>query len=326
MDKNRIREILNNFSKKTIMVIGDIIMDQYIWGKVSRISPEAPVPVVDVMEESYLLGGAANVLNNIVSLGGNALICGVIGHDDIGRKIIHKLRVRGIDTGGIIVTSDRPTTIKTRIVAHSQQVVRYDREKREDINHNSKEIIKEYLKNRISEIDGMIISDYYKGVITKGLVNEIISLVNSKKLPVLADPKVGHFDLYEGLTLITPNIAEASTGAGIPIVDNKSLEDAGRALIEKLRSKAVLITRGEEGMTLIEDNGEITYIPAVAKKVFDVTGAGDTVIGVMTLAIAAGATMKEAAVIANHAAGIVVGKVGTAIVEMGELKGSFQIE
>lgn len=326
MDKDRIKEILNKFSNKTIFVVGDIVMDQYIWGKVSRISPEAPVPVVDVIEENFLLGGAANVLNNIVSLGGKALISGVIGHDDVGRKIIHELRVRKIDTSGIIVESDRPTTLKTRIVAHSQQVVRYDREKRDDINSSSKKVIKEYLKEKLPEIDALIISDYCKGVVTKGLVSEIISLLNSRGLPVLADPKVGHFDLYEGLTLITPNTAEASAGSGIPIINNKSLEMAGKSLIEKLRCKAVLITRGEEGMTLIEDNGEITYIPAVAKKVFDVTGAGDTVIGVMTLAIAAGATMKEAAEIANHAAGIVVGKVGTAVVEMEELKRSLQID
>lgn len=326
MNKKRIIEIINNFSKKTIIVVGDIIMDQYIWGNVSRISPEAPVPVVDVKEESYLLGGAANVLNNIISLGGKAMVCGVIGHDDIGRMIIHELRIREIDTGGIIVESDRPTTIKTRIVAHSQQVVRYDREKKEDINKSSREIIKGYLKNKLFEIDGLIISDYYKGVVTKELVKEIISIVNNRGLPILADPKVGHFDLYEGLTLITPNIFEASTGSGVSIHDNKSLEMAGMALIEKLRCKATLITRGEEGMTLIEDNREVTYIPAVAKKVFDVTGAGDTVIGVMALAIAAGATLKESAVIANHAAGIVVGKVGTAVIGVEELKRSLQVD
>ncbi|MEK6690220.1 MAG: D-glycero-beta-D-manno-heptose-7-phosphate kinase [Nitrospirota bacterium] len=326
MNKKRIIEIINNFSKKTILVVGDIIMDQYIWGNVSRISPEAPVPVVDVKEESYLLGGAANVLNNIISLGGKAMVCGVIGHDDIGRMIIHELRIREIDTGGIIVESDRPTTIKTRIVAHSQQVVRYDREKKEDINKSSREIIKGYLKNKLFEIDGIIISDYYKGVVTKELVKEIISIVNNRGLPILADPKVGHFDLYEGLTLITPNIFEASTGSGVSIHDNKSLEMAGMALIEKLRCKATLITRGEEGMTLIEDNREVTYIPAVAKKVFDVTGAGDTVIGVMALAIAAGATLKESAVIANHAAGIVVGKVGTAVIGVEELKRSLQVD
>lgn len=326
MDRKRIKEILNNFSKKTIFVMGDIILDQYIWGNVSRISPEAPVPIVDVREESYLLGGAANVLNNIVSLGGNAMICGVIGHDDIGRIVIHELRVRGVDTEGIIVDAERPTTKKTRIIAHSQQVVRYDKEKRDDINHNTKEIIKGYLKNKLSEINAIIISDYCKGVITKELVREVIPLVNSRGLPVAADPKVGHFDIYEGLTLITPNTLEASAGSGIPIIDNNSLEKAGRVLIEKLRCKAVLITRGDEGMTLIEDNGGIMYIPVMGKKVFDVTGAGDTVIGVMTLAIAAGATMKEAAVIANHAAGIVVGKVGTAIVEMEEMKRALQIE
>lgn len=326
MDKKHIIEILNNFPEKTIFVVGDIIMDQYIWGRVTRISPEAPVPVVDMEEESFLLGGAANVLNNIISLGSKALICGVVGHDDTGRKVIHELRVRGIDTGGIIVESNRPTTIKTRIIAHSQQVVRYDREKRDEINHNSREIIKEYLKNRLSEIDALIISDYCKGVITKELISEIVALVNSKGLPIVADPKVGHFDLYEGITLITPNTLEASDGSGVYIYDNKSLEMAGKALIEKLGCKATLITRGEEGMTLIEDNRDITYIPAVAKKVFDVTGAGDTVIGVMALAIAAGATLKEAAIIANHAAGIVVGKVGTAVIGMEELRISLQID
>lgn len=326
MDKIRIKEILDNFPNKTIFVVGDIIMDQYIWGNVSRISPEAPVPVVDVVEESLLLGGSANVLNNIISIGGRAMISGVIGHDEIGKLLIHELRHRGIETEGIIVENGRPTTIKTRIVAHSQQVVRYDREKRHEVDHKVIDIIKGYLKNKLPELDALIISDYYKGVVTRSLVKEIMSIVNSKGLPVIADPKIGHFDFYEGLLLITPNTAEASAGSGIQIIDNKSLEKAGNLLIEKLRCRAVLITRGEDGMALLEDSGEITYIPTVAKKVYDVTGAGDTVITVMSLAIAAGATLKEAAVIANHAAGIVVGKVGTAVVGMEELKRSLQIE
>ncbi|MEW6409271.1 MAG: D-glycero-beta-D-manno-heptose-7-phosphate kinase [Nitrospirota bacterium] len=318
-------EIINNFPKTNIFILGDIMMDHYIWGKVSRISPEAPVPVVEVARETLLLGGAANVLNNILSLNGKVMIGGVIGHDDMGRKIIHDLRQKGVHTEGIVVESDRPTTVKTRIIAHSQQVVRFDRESRGEINGSTRDIILTYVSNNITEIDAVIISDYSKGVVTQALIDGILQLTNKKGVPVTVDPKVNHFPLYKGITLITPNNLEASMATGIEINNEDTLIKAGRILIERLGCKAVLITRGEEGMSLFEDNGEITHISTVASEVYDVTGAGDTVIATSTLAISAGATFKEAATIANHAAGIVVGKVGTATVKIEELRRSLQI-
>lgn len=323
---SRLEDIINNFSKTNIFILGDIMMDHYIWGKVSRISPEAPVPVVEVARETLLLGGAANVLNNILSLSGRAMIGGVVGHDDMGKKIIHDLRQKGVHTEGIIVESTRPTTVKTRIIAHSQQVVRFDRESKGQINGSTRDIILDYISNNMSELDAIIISDYSKGVVTQALIDGILSLTKMKGIPVMVDPKVNHFSLYKGVTLVTPNNLEASIATGIEIHNEGALIKAGSTLLEQLGCKAVLITRGEEGMSLFEDTGEITHIPTVASEVYDVTGAGDTVIATSTLAISAGATFKEAATIANHAAGIVVGKVGTATVKIEELKRSLHIQ
>ena len=308
---------IKKFPEAGVLVIGDIMVDHYIWGKVKRISPEAPVPVVEVSKESLLLGGAANVVNNILSLGGRVFISGIIGRDDMGRVLIHELRVRGIDTTGIVVEGDRPTTVKTRIIAHNQQVVRFDRENRVDIDSTTMFLILEYVKKTLPEIKAIVISDYCKGVITKHLIGEILKL--NAEIFIAVDPKIGHFDYYNGASLITPNITEASAGSGIEITDERTLIDAGKTLLKKLGCKAVLITRGDEGMSLFEAGGGVTHIPTFAKEVYDVTGAGDTVIATFTLAHSAGATMKEAAILANHAAGIVVGEIGTATVRAEDL-------
>jgi len=308
---------IKKFPEAGVLVIGDIMVDHYIWGKVKRISPEAPVPVVEVSKESLLLGGAANVVNNILSLGGRVFISGIIGRDDMGRVLIHELRVRGIDTTGIVVEGDRPTTVKTRIIAHNQQVVRFDRENRVDIDSTTMFLILEYVKKTLPEIKAIVISDYCKGVITKHLIGEILKL--NAEIFIAVDPKIGHFDYYNGASLITPNITEASVGSGIEITDERTLIDAGKTLLKKLGCKAVLITRGDEGMSLFEAGGGVTHIPTFAKEVYDVTGAGDTVIATFTLAHSAGATMKEAAILANHAAGIVVGEIGTATVRAEDL-------
>jgi len=311
---------LNGFRKASLLVVGDIMLDHFIWGKVTRISPEAPVPVVDIDHESLMLGGAANVLNNIRSLGGTAYICGVIGHDEMGRRVVHELRELGVDTSGVMVEELRPTTVKTRVVAHNQQVVRFDREDRGQISRSTERLILRYALEKADGLGGIILSDYSKGLVTKSLVRELVRFAEGRGIPVAVDPKVGHFDYYRGATVVTPNNLEASQASGIEIKDEESLQTAGRKLLDRLRGRAVLITRGEHGMSLFEHGRKPVHIPTVAKEVYDVTGAGDTVIAVFTLALAAGATMPEAAVIANHAAGIVVGEVGTATVGLDELK------
>lgn len=317
---NRCMDILSNFKKGATLVIGDLVMDHFIWGKVRRISPEAPVPVVEVNSESLMLGGAANVVNNIHSLGGRVLVCGVVGKDDAGKKLVYELKQKGIPSEGVIVEGDRPTSVKTRIIAHSQQVVRFDREKRDKIHLDAMKSIIDYTKKKIGLVGVVVISDYAKGVISEELVEEVINIARKNNKPVAVDPKVSHFDFYKNVSIITPNNDEASQASGIDIEDNTSLLRAGEVLLNKLGSEAILITRGEHGMSLFENNGGITHIPTVAKEVYDVSGAGDTVIGSVALSIASGASFKEAAVISNFAAGIVVGKVGTATVTPKELK------
>lgn len=303
--------ILKNFSKSRILVIGDLILDRYIWGKVSRISPEAPVPVVEVTDDNFMLGGAANVANNIMALGGEATVAGVAGKDRAGEVLRELLKDQGI--GCALFEDSRPTTIKTRVIAHNQQVVRFDRE---DKNRVSAKVMGEviaFLKHAVREHDAVIVSDYKKGMVSRDLIKGILKSARPHNELLAVDPKVGHFHCYKGVSLITPNLIEASYGSGVEIKDEKSLIRAGRTLMKKLSCGAVLITRGEEGMSLFEKGG-ITHIPTVARHVYDVTGAGDTVIATFTLAYASGASMQEAAVIANHAAGIVVGEVGTAVV------------
>ena len=314
----KLNKVLNHFSSARVLVIGDIMVDEYIWGKVSRISPEAPVPVVNVTRETLLLGGAANVVNNIRSLGGKVFVAGVIGPDEMGRRVIHELRQAGVDTEGVIVEHERPTTVKTRIVAHSQQMVRYDRESRSPISSDSVQEIVSYLVSIVDNIDAVVVSDYSKGVISEQLLKEILKIAKGKAIVV--DPKTGNYPFYTGVTALTPNHLEAAEGAGIKIENEKDVITAGQMLLKKLKCKSVLVTRGEEGMSLFEENGDVTHIPTVAKEVYDVTGAGDTVISAFTLALAAGGGFKEAAYLSNYAAGIVVGKVGTATVTAEEIK------
>ena len=315
------KKIISRFKNKNILVIGDIILDHYIWGRVSRISPEAPVPVVEVTRESFLLGGAANVANNIVSLGGSASVIGINGRDIAGEGLMNILRDKGVNCDGIF-TENRPTTVKTRVIAHNQQVVRFDREDKKYVDGKILKGILAYINSVLFKYDAVIVSDYQKGMISQELIRDIVKKAKPKELFIAVDPKVGHFDFYKGVSLITPNVMEASSGSNIEIRDDKTLLRAGRSLLKKLSCKAVLITRGEQGMSLFEKN-KVTHIPTVARKVYDVTGAGDTVISAFTLASASGANMEEAAVIANHAAGIVVGEVGTAVAAPEQLLKSF---
>ncbi len=320
ISKKRALEIVSHFSSSKVLVVGDIMVDQFIWGKVSRISPEAPVPVVEVTSETLLFGGCANVLNNIFSIGGKVAVTGIIGSDDMGRWVIRQFRKMGIDTKGIIIGQNRPTIVKTRVVAHHQQVVRFDRENKNPVDSDNIKIILEYIEKMRDELGAIIVSDYNKGIITKKLIDGVRDVIAGRNIILCVDPKQNDFSFYRGCDIITPNHHEAGRALGVDLLNEDDILRGGRDLLEKYDFKAVLITRGEEGMTLFERNKDITSIPTVAKEIFDVTGAGDTVIGVLALCVAAGASFREAAAMANHAAGIVVGKVGTAVVSQDELK------
>ncbi len=321
----RAKEIIENFPRSRVLVVGDMMVDHFIWGKVSRISPEAPVPVVEVKRESYLLGGSANVLNNVLAMGGKCFAGGVIGDDDMGRWLVRELRKRKVDTGGVIEERDRPTTVKTRIVAHSQQMVRYDRESTQSIHAESAGRIIKYIKKIRGSLGAVIISDYSKGVISEKLLNGIRQATAGSRMVVCVDPKQSDFSLYRGFDVVTPNHHETERALGIEDINGKGagqqvkVRRAVEALLDRFQIKALLVTRGEEGMSLYEKDASMTHIPAFAREVFDVTGAGDTAIGVFALSLAAGATFREAAFLANQAAGIAVGKVGTATVSRDEL-------
>jgi D-beta-D-heptose 7-phosphate kinase/D-beta-D-heptose 1-phosphate adenosyltransferase len=303
-----------------VLVLGDLMVDEYIWGSVSRISPEAPVPVVNVTSESLRLGGAGNVVNNIHSLGGKVWLCGVVGNDPMGRKVVHDLRKMGVDTSGVVVEPERVTTVKTRIIAQHQQVVRYDREVVLPIQPESIRRILSFLDENLGQLDAVLISDYAKGVVCETLVKELRSSALKSGKILAVDPKVKNVPLFEDVTIITPNHYEAGEAAGIWIRSEEDLRKAGQTLLERLRTESILITRGDKGMTLFERQGEVTHIPTVAKEVFDVTGAGDTVISVLTMALAVGASAREAAFLSNYAAGIVVGEVGTATLKATDLE------
>ncbi len=323
IEKKRFLEIVENFGKCRILVIGDFILDQFVWGTVKRISPEAPVPVVNVERESFIPGGSLNVANNIRSLKGGVYPCGVLGRDLYGRMLLKTMRRQGIETGGIIYDPDRPTSLKTRVIAHSQQVVRFDREKTEDVSPAMIQKILKFVHERIREVHVVILEDYGKGVMQPHLLREVVRLAKKYKKPVLVDPKEKHFTYYHGVTCITPNRSEAFVGyERTHRMGHKTptLEQVGWGLMKKLALESVLITLGEDGMALFEKNKKITRVPTAAREVYDVSGAGDTVIATLALAMAAGAKMQEAAKLSNLAAGIVVAKLGTATVAPAELK------
>jgi len=317
----RLEQIFSRLGGHKILILGDVMLDEYIWGNVSRISPEAPVPVVEVMDESVKLGGAANVGLNVKTLGDIPLLVSIVGKDKNGDKLKELLSRAEISSQGIFVDENRRTTAKTRIIAHSQQVVRADRESTEELSSAMTFQLVDFIKQKIRQdkISALLISDYGKGVISLNLLNEVISLARENNLFISVDPKETHFLNYKRVSIITPNHSEAGFAYGKRIKDEKSLEEVGWGLLEKLEAEALLITRGEKGMSLFENNRTLTNFPTVAKEVYDVTGAGDTVVSALTSAHSAGASLKEAALISNHAAGIVVGEVGTAQVTKEEL-------
>lgn len=315
----RFKNIISGFHRAKILVVGDLILDEFIWGKVTRISPEAPVPVVWVDSESFMPGGASNVANNIRALGGEVFLAGVVGDDHRGNILRSVLSDKGVHCEGIITDAGRPTTQKTRVIAHHQQVVRIDREEVRPISDAVLKNILGYIESTISKVDALILEDYGKGVIVSKLVREAVRMARKYKKVVTVDPKETHISYYRGTTTITPNHHEAGAAVGFKIKDDVTLVKAGKKLLMKLGCESVLITRGENGMALFQKGKPLIKIPTIAQEVFDVSGAGDTVISAYTLARAGKATALDAAHISNCAAGIVVGKVGVAVTSQEEL-------
>jgi len=317
--KKQLREAVNKFSSTNILVLGDIIVDHFIWGSVSRISPEAPVPVVDVTHENLLLGGAANVLHNLYAQNSRASLCGLIGNDAMGDHLLTLLAELGSPAAGIVRTADRPTILKTRIVAQHQQVVRFDREKTGSPSPEQMAEICRFIDDNLDSFDAIIVSDYNKGMINLPVMDHLRSRLKGRHIPLIIDPKPQHPERFIGATIITPNLHEAERMADMAIKSEEDLQTAALILQEKLASDAVLITRGEAGMALYQKGHPLFTIPTMAKEVYDVTGAGDTVIATLALGLAVGLSAADAATIANFAAGIVVGKVGTATASTAEL-------
>lgn len=325
IDKQRAADLLGKMASRKIVVLGDVMLDEFLWGEVTRISPEAPVPVVDIRRESTHLGGAANVLANLVALGAQACVVGVVGDDFAGERISSSvLDKSGLQTGGsLVIDNSRPTTIKTRIIAQHQMVVRADRERRTPVDAQTEDLIITAVKTALEDARALVVSDYDKGVVTRRVLAEILPLAYGR-MPVLIDPKLRNFAAYRPATLITPNHHEALRMAGLEEDTDEGLKMAAASIRERLGCDAVLITRGNRGMMLVEgDRGPIN-VETAAREVFDVTGAGDTVIAALAATLAAGASMTEAAVLANHAAGIVVGKLGTAVATAKEVIDSIQ--
>lgn len=315
----RLDAVLRRFARVRVLVIGDLMLDQFIWGRVDRISPEAPVPVVQVTNESVHLGGAANVVHNIRALGGKAAACGVIGSDEAGRRLLGELRAIGAGSSGVVAAKSFATIRKTRIVAHNQQVVRVDREQRSPGEAAVERLIA-YVRRQAKTFDVVVVSDYGKGAITGELLGELRALRDKHGLRVVVDPKRLNYANYGGITLATPNLAEAADASGIEVDDDRSLRQAAKGLLQRWAAEAVLVTRGERGMTLVQGKGRVHHFPASARQVYDVTGAGDTVTATCALALAAGASFEDAAVLANAAAGIVVTKLGTATATVAEMR------
>ena len=310
---------ISRFDHCRLLVVGDLMIDEYVWGEVDRISPEAPVQVVSVKNEEYTLGGAGNVVNNLVALGAKVSVLGVTGTGRDGKLLLNRLNDLGADTGGVIQERSRPTTKKTRIIADHQQVLRIDRETKKDVAFSTFKSLTTLAEKIIPGVDLILISDYGKGLITRNLIADLVKIAKNNNKITIADPKGRDFTKYSGVSLLTPNSKEASLASGVEISDEKNIAAAGKILIEKSDIEKLLITCGKDGMVLFEPGRKPFKISTKAREVYDVSGAGDTVMAVLGLGMAAGLPLKEAITLANTAAGIVVGKVGTATVSKREL-------
>ena len=321
---SRLQTLFEDLAGKRVAVVGDLMLDRYYWGSVARISPEAPGPVVEVESESTRLGGAANVANNIACLGGTPLMVGVTGDDEAGKTLRGIASEGGFPGEGILVDSSRPTTVKTRVIAHHQHVVRVDREVKHEINEVIQGKILDVLRRNAGSLDAIIVEDYNKGVIVKSLIHELVQFAKKQRMIITVDPKFNNFFEYKNVTVFKPNRKETEEALGVRLHNQASVDRAGQALIEHLGAENVLLTMGEQGMTLFETGGAITHVPTTARKVADVSGAGDTVISTLTMALAAGATIQEASMLANFAGGIVCGEVGIVPIDKDMLRATVQ--
>ncbi len=315
----QLRARLAAMQGKRIAVLGDFMLDRYLWGSVTRISPEAPVPVVEIDSETEQLGGAANVANNIAALGALPHPIGVIGKDGSGERLLELIENAGFPNEGLLVDDTRPTTIKTRVIAHSQHVVRTDRESRKDLAPGMQESILRHLERMLPKLDAILIEDYNKGVISQPLLARVIELARAHNRLITVDPKFNHFFEYKNVTVFKPNRKETEEVLGVKLTTAGDVDRAGEALLKRLQCDNVLITLGERGMALFRKDGGSHLIPTRARHVHDVSGAGDTVISTLTLALASGAEILEAATLANYAAGVVVGEVGAVPIDKQKL-------
>lgn len=319
ISNKRLDDLKKSFDGKRIAVVGDMMLDGYFWGDVKRISPEAPVPVLEVEDEFFRFGGAANVAFNILTLGGIPVPVGVIGKDGYGNIFTSLLNEKKIEEDGIIVDEERPTTTKTRVIANHQHVVRIDKESKAYINSRIEEKIFSFLNSASGKLDGIILQDYNKGILTPTLISKIISLANKKNILITVDPKFDNFFEYKNVTVFKPNRKETESVLGIRIKSDNDISSAGKTLLNKLNSDYVLLTLGEEGIAVFEKGDKERRMPTKARKVADVSGAGDTVISTLTIALAAGADIYESSFLANYAAGIVCGEVGIVPIEKEKL-------
>ncbi len=324
MQLNQLTQIINSFQNKKIAVIGDLMLDHYIWGKVDRISPEAPVPVIEVNKEEYRLGGAANVALNINSLGAEAFLFGVAGNDFYSEVLNNKLKSFNLSNEYIIRDESRPTTLKTRIIAQSQQIARLDYEKKNDITQAlSSQILSAFI-NVLPSLDGVILEDYNKGVLTEDIITKIITLCNEQSVIVTVDPKFKNFFQYSNCTIFKPNFIELQKNTGMPLENDEQLDQAAKLIFKKLSPQYLIVTRGEKGMVIFSADGSKKIIPTYAQEVFDVSGAGDTTISALTLSLGSGLDIINSAIIANHAAGAVCGKIGIQPVIPSDIINSFK--
>lgn len=319
-DNDVLSKCIDRFKDSRILILGDLLLDEYIWGDAERISPEAPVPVVHIKNREIRPGGAANVAMTILALGGTPLLSGVIGDDETGHRFRSTLTNLGFSTDGLVVENGWMTPLKTRVLASNQQMLRIDNENIKPIEPSSRQKLLEHLISEFNRSDAFLISDYAKGTVTAELLAPLLDEAKLHDLIITVDPKPSNMNLYKGVTLVSPNLKEAASASGITIKDRTSLGLAARKLLHTIAPKALLITRGAEGLSLYTHDGESHHLPAMTSHVYDVSGAGDTMIGTLTLAMGADANLMEATEIANCAAGVVVRKPGVATVTPDELR------
>lgn len=318
-DLQKLKDILDSFSQRRIMVLGDVMLDQYLWGKVQRISPEAPVPIIEVQSEEYRLGGAANVALNLAALGAGVELIGVCGKDNHAKNMKKLLQKSKLNTAGIFTDANRPTTLKTRIGAASQQIVRIDMEDTKVITGELRQEILAYIRGLLPKCDALIIEDYDKGLLGSDLIKEVLHLCKKQKVPVAVDPKQLNFTCYKSVDIFKPNYAELQSSIGRKLLTEDEFHNAAAKLRKEMSAKFLVVTRGSKGMYIFGESSIPKHLPSFAREVFDVSGAGDTVISVLCLAYLADKDIESAALIANHAAAVVVAKHGTATADIEEI-------